>query len=139
MADQVKVLAWLGQGPPPGYRFTVLSPQIVRSEGRFLSAGQYDHGKEILRDIACHADPTHSETQSVFLVELEQYHCVQDKGGILGKINLHIFFYVDKEHGAILILGIHNKNYDGPIRKAVRIRMRRRLRLYKNGGWRMPS
>jgi hypothetical protein len=137
---EVKVGVWQGQGPPPGYKFTALVPNLAYSEAmRILSKDQYEHATEQIKDLAGHDDPTHSDTQCVGSVPESDFHFLSDKGGVLGKINLHIFYYVDKLNSAILVLGVENKDYKGPIRKAVRQRMRRRLRHYTNGDWGLPS
>ena len=67
------------------------------------------------------------------------HNFVCDKGGLLGRIFLHVFFYVDKVAAVLLVLGAINKDYEGPIRKATRNQMRRRLRQYRTGKWRMPE
>src|SRR6266540_4770184 len=93
--NELKVGVWQGGGPPPGYKFTVLMPNLVYREARsFLTADQYEHGAGCMKDLAQHEDPTHSQTQRV--ESIDEFFELKDKGGILGKINLRVFFYVDK-------------------------------------------
>jgi hypothetical protein len=138
---QLKVGVWEGGGPPPGYNFTVLVPDVAFDEAMgFLTPDQYCHAAELVKDLAQHEDPTHSVTQRVESLG-DQIHELKDKGGILGKINLRIFFYVDRqrERPALLILGAINKRNEDQTPKSVRIRMKRRLRKYLNGEWQWPQ
>lgn len=135
---ELKVGVWQGAGPPPGYNFTVLIPDIVYQEARgFLTADQYEHAACLVKDLAAHDDPTHSTTQRVEAIG--DFHELKDKGGILGKVNLRVFFYADKERSSLLVLGAINKGNEGQTPKSVRIRMSRRLRKYLNGEWRLPQ
>ncbi len=136
--NQLKVGVWQGGGPPPGYRYTVLIPDVAYDEAiGFLRPDQYSHAAEMVKDLAAQDDPTHSPSQRVEAID--DYHELKDKGGILGKINLRVFFYVDKARSVLLVLGAINKNIEGQTPRSVRIRMRRRLRKYLNGEWRFPE
>lgn len=141
MSDkQLKVGVWRGGGPPPGYKFTVLVPDLVFHEARgFLSAAQYEHAACLMKDLADEDDPTHSTRQRVDAIE--NYHELKDKGGVLGKINLRIFFYVHRlpDNPLILVLGAINKGNEGQTSQAVKIRIRRRLRKYLNGEWHLAQ
>lgn len=140
MAEDLKVGVWRGGGPPPGYHFTVLIPDVAYTEAnKFLTPDQYNHAAEMMKDLATHDDPTHSDTQRVEAIE--NFHELKDKGGILGKINLRVFFYVDTRNPVdhvLLVLGAINKGTEGQTPQSVCIRMRRRLRKYLNGEWRLP-
>jgi hypothetical protein len=76
-------------------------------------------------------DPTHSEIASVDAIE--DFHEFRDKGGILGGMNVRVFFYLDKPKKALVILGAIKKQNDGPTPKPDKIRIARRLRKYRNG------
>jgi hypothetical protein len=135
---QLKVGVWEGGGPPPGYKYTVLYPDIAFDEAmKILTPDQYSHEAELFKDLAEHDDPTHSTTQRVEAVD--EFWELKDKGGILGKINLRCFFYVDKTNSVLLVLGAIKKGNEDQPPKSVRIRMRRRLRKYLNGEWQLPS
>ncbi len=107
-----------------------------REANGFLTPDQYQHAACLIKDLATEADPTHSITQSVDAIE--EYHEVRDKGGILGKINLRVFFYLDKERKVLLVLGAINKRQEDQTPKSVKLRMRRRLRKYLNSEWIWP-
>ena len=134
---ELKVGVWRGGGPLPGYRFTVLIPDLAYHEARgFLNPAQYEHAASLVKDLAEEDDPTHSMRQRIEAID--DYHELKDKGGILGKINLRVFFFVDKPRFVLLVLGAINKGNEDQTPKSVRIRMRRRLRKYLNGEWQAP-
>ena len=56
-----------------------------------------------------------------------KFYELRNKGGILGKINLRIFFSVHDERKLILILGSFNKKNDGSTPAHVVGRIRNRL------------
>jgi hypothetical protein len=121
-----------GGGPPPGYKWTVWIADVAHREARkFLNADQYQHIAMQIKELARADDPTHSETASVDAIE--DFHELRDKGGILGGMNVRVFFYLDKPKKALVILGAIKKQNDGPTPKPDKIRMARRLRKYRNG------
>lgn len=132
MAKQVKIGVTQGGGPPPGYRWGVdILSEAHHEVMKFLSADQYAHLALQFKDLAGEADPTHSQTASVDAVE--DFYELRDKGGILGGMNVRIFFLVDKQKTSIVVLGGIKKQNDGPTPPGAVIRMRRRARKYRNG------
>lgn len=131
----VKVGVHQGGGPPPGYEWSVWVLDIAHPEAMdVLNPEQYAHVAEQFKELARHDDPTHSEVVDVR--PIEEYYELRDKGGVLARLNVRVFFWVDKGKRAIVVLGTINKKNDGQTPKGDRIRMRRRLRLYREGGWR---
>ena len=55
---------------------------------------------------------------------------IRDKGGVLGKINVRIFFCIDHDTRTIAILSVINKKNDGPTPKFDKIRATSRRRRY---------
>jgi hypothetical protein len=128
----IKVGVQQGGGPPPVYRWTVLILDCAYAEARaFLNDDQYHHISLQIRELAREPDPTHSVTQSV--VAIEDFHELRDKGGILGGLNIRVFFFIHKPESALVILGAIKKQNDGPTPNGDRIRMGRRMRKYLNG------
>jgi hypothetical protein len=137
MDKDLKVAAWQGSGPPPGLKYhIVIADLAIREARKFLTPDQNQHVAELLKDLAGEDDPTHSVTQSVDAID--DYFELRDKGGILGKINLRVFFYLDKKQSVLLVLGAIHKGNEGQTPKAVRMRIRRRLRKYLSGEWSLP-
>lgn len=129
---EVKVGVKRGQGPPPGYRWTVLVlDSAFREAMAFLSEGQYEHLAMQVKELAREADPTHSVTNDVR--SIESFYEIRDKGGILGNLNVRVFFGLDKAESSIIVLGVIKKQNDGPTPAGDKIRMRRRMRKHLNG------
>ena len=90
-----------------------------------------------VKELAREDDPTHSATASVDAVE--DFHELRDKGGILGGMNVRVFFCLDKKHAALVVLGAIKKQNDGPTPKGDKIRMARRKRKYFQGEFGDPG
>jgi len=134
MEKKLEVGVRIGGGPPPGYLWNVVILKVARKESlKFLDEAQYYYVAEQIKELAREGDPSHSETQSVD--DLGEFLELRDKGGPLGRINVRVFFFLDKEKspGSIVILGAIKKENDGPTPGAVKICMRRRKRLYLSG------
>jgi hypothetical protein len=102
-----------------------------REAMRFLSEDQYQHLAMQFKELAREADPTHSVTASVD--QVEDFYELRDKGGILGGLNVRVFFSLDRDRSAIVVLGAVKKQNDGPTPKGDKVRMRRRKRTYDSG------
>lgn len=118
----------------PGYLWNVGILDIAFEQVRpILTESQYDHMAAQVKELARELDPTHPATVSVDAVE--SVFELRDKGGVLGKKNVRIFFGVDKAEKAIIILGGIKKENDGPTPSGTRIAMGRRWRKYQNGDY----
>lgn len=130
--NQLKVGVKEGSGPAPGYAWTVgILDLAYRDTQKVVTDAQYRHLADQVRDLARSEDPTHCETQSVDAIE--DYFELRDKGGILGKLNVRIFWAIDKARRVLVILGFVAKKNEGQTAKGDKIRMRRRWRQYRNG------
>lgn len=134
MADEprrkaVKIGVQEGGGPPPGYRWSVeILDQAYDEAMAFLNADQYDHLARQVRELARQDDPTHSLT--IDIRPVEDVHELRDKGGILQRLNVRVFYLVHKPSRTIAILGAIKKENNGPTPVGDKIRMRRRKRVY---------
>jgi hypothetical protein len=134
---KVKVGVKRGGGPPPGYRWTVLIlDDSFQETMTFLTEDQYQHVRMQFQEMAREIDPTHSKTASVDAVE--DFHEFRDKGGILGGINIRVYFFLHKPTSSLVVLGAINKKKDGQTPNAVRIRMARRKRRFISGDYSGP-
>jgi hypothetical protein len=132
MAKQVKVGVTQGGGPPPGYRWGVdILAEGYQEVMKFVNENQYCHLALQFKELAREADPSHPLTADVDAIE--DFFELRDKGGILGGLNVRIFFLLDKEKSRIVVLGGIKKQNDGPTPVGAKIRMRRRTRKYRNG------
>lgn len=92
----------------------------------FLNEAQYEHAVRQVLQLCEEDDPTHPVLSDVDAVE--DFHELRDKYGILGKINLRIFFWLCKEHRTLVVLGACKKGNQGqtPDRIVKRIKHRKR-------------
>ena len=134
MAKQVKVGVTQGGGPPPGYCWDVdILDEGFHEVMKFLNKDQYAHLALQFKELARESDPSHSQTARVDAIET--FFELRDKGGILGGMNVRVFFLLDKEKPSIVVLGGVKKQNDGPTPIGVKVRMRRRARKYRNGDY----
>ena len=138
-AKSISIGVKVGAGQPPGYQWSVWILNVAFDEAMsFLSPVQYEHLAMQFRELALQEDPTHSNTISVRGMSPEDYYELRDKGGVLGNINTRVFFGVDKDSRAIVVLGSIKKQNDGPTPKGDIIRIRRRWRMYQNDEYGKP-
>jgi hypothetical protein len=131
---QIKVGVHEGAGPSPGYKWHVWMLSLVHDEVcGFLNKVQYQHMAMQVKELAGEDDPTHSTTASVLPVE--DYFELRDKGGVLGKKNVRVYFGIDGTKKSIVILGGIKKESDGRLPEGTRILMNRRWRKYKRGDY----
>lgn len=120
----------IGGGPPPGYQWNIeILDQAYDEATAFLNVDQYQHLSRQVRELAKQEDPSRSETVDVRSIKNEEFHEIRDKWGILNRLNVRIFFAVHKSERTIFVLGVVNKQNDGPTLDSDRILMRRRRRL----------
>lgn len=121
-----------GGGPPPGYKWNVVIPNIAVEEA-YKSFGDdgYWHLAMQVQELAREDDPTHPSTLSVDAIA--NFHELRESGGVLGNVSARVFFHVNKETHVLLILGTIKKKNNGATRTADRLKMARRLRRYLRG------
>ena len=125
----VKVGVHEGGGLPPGYRWSLLIlDQAYVESMSFLDGDQYGHLARQFQVLARQDEATRSRTVDVR--PIEDYYELRDKGGVLGRINVRVFYCVDHDARNVVVLGAINKKNDGPTHMADKITMRRRMRLY---------
>ncbi len=139
MTNEAKVGVRVGQTAPAGtYQWTVFILSWAYDEARkILDADQYEYAVSQIMVLATEADPTHSVLCSVDAIE--DFYELREKHGVLGKINLRVFFHLDRERRAIVLLGAFKKENNGPTPDGTRVTMRRRKRLYCEGAVSVPQ
>jgi hypothetical protein len=132
MVKPLKVGLKAGAGPLPGYSWHVGYLSVARDEAMgFLNDEQYAHAVDLVRALASEVDPSHPSTVTVEAVE--DFFELKDKGGVLGKINLRIYFTINREEKAIVIIAAIKKEAEGQTPSWVKIRVRNRLRKFHAG------
>ena len=125
----LKVGVKRGGGKPPGYEWNVVILSQVHDESMsFLTAEQYDHLAQQVKELAKQEDPTRSDVVDVRPIEM--FYEIRDKGGVLQKINARVFYCVCKLNRTISNLGAVNKKNDGQTPDHIKILMRNRCRKY---------
>ncbi len=105
--------------------------EVAAKEAKgILDAGQYEHVVRQFDDLAKHENPRLSDTLD--LKAIEAFHELRDKGGILGRINLRVFYVVFDEKKMICVLGCYKKEDDGQVPSYIKTRIRNRLRLARS-------
>lgn len=133
----VKVGVEKGGGPPPGYVWNVWILDLAFEEAMsYLTQDQYQHVAMQFKELAREIDPSHPATASVDAVE--DFFELRDKGGVLGNMNVRVFFCLDKDRAAIVVLGTIKKQNNGPTPLGDKLRMARRRRKYFNGEYGRP-
>lgn len=121
-------------GQPPAYLWNGYVLDVgYRDAEKLFSRSQYRHLVMQLQELAREADPSHSRTVDVR--PIEDFYELRERGGVLANLNARVFFGIDKEARALVILGAINKQNNGPTPDGDRIRMRRRWRKYRNGDY----
>src|SRR5690606_14708833 len=91
----IKVGVRQGDGPPPGYQWNVAVLDFAYNEVMgFVTKAEYQHLAMQVKELARQDDPSHPVTVSVD--KIDDYYELREKGGILGKKNVRIFFGIDK-------------------------------------------
>lgn len=99
----------------------------AESEGRsILNDDQYSHIVQLFDQLASERNPRLSQTQKI--KPIDDFHELCEKGGLLGKINLRVFFAVIDEHQLILVLGAYKKEDENATPPRIKTKMRNRLR-----------
>lgn len=128
---QVKTGVSKGSGPPPGYRWNVFILDLAFVEVMdFLTKEQYSHLSMQFRELAREEDPTHSVSADIDKLADDLYE-LRDKGGILGKKNIRVFWSILRDE--IVVLGGMKKEREGKTPPGTKTTMLRRLRLYRQG------
>jgi len=129
----VKTGKRIGQGPPPGLKWGIRILDVAYREGEdFLNLGQYRHLSMQVQDLAALEQPSASETIDVKLIGDSVYE-VRDFGGILGGMNIRLFFGIDHSARQLVVLGVFQKQNNGPTPQGDLERNQHRWRRYKKG------
>ena len=129
----LKIALRQGGGRFPGYKFGVLYFDVARKEAtKFLDEAQYAHVVMLFKGLAGEPDPAHPLTVDVRAIE--NYYELRDKGGILGRIALRVYFHIDMTLRQVVVLGADKKEQEDQTSSAIKIKMRIRQRRYQNLG-----
>ena len=104
--------------------------EVAEIEGKkILDTEQYAHAVQLCEELAYEIDPANSETQDVR--KIDEFYELRDKGGILGNINLRIYFTLFTERKMIFVLKVYKKEDEDQTPQYIVICVRNRLRVAK--------
>jgi len=103
---------------------------VVKKEGRAeLTPGQYLHVTDLIKQLV-----GFGQRKFETLLRIEQFHDfweLKDKGGVLGKKNIRVYFAIDDDANEVIILHFANKKNEGSPPRHLKVKLKNRLRLYK--------
>jgi len=110
---------------PPVYAVEgiVVLRLAVEEAKRFLTPVQYEHAVDLVKRTRDFNNPT--DFCDLDIRSVQNIHEIRDKGGVLGRINLRIFFAYRKRR--IIVLGAIKKEDEGKTPEHIIIRMQNRL------------
>ena len=108
-------------------KWTLAYLDIVETEARkFLTDNQYTHVVGLFDELAYEPEPWRSQTQNV--EKIEDFYELKEKGGVLGKINVRVYFAIIDKRKLIMALAAYKKEAEGQTPTHMIIRVRNRLR-----------
>ena len=130
---QLKVGVRVGKGAPPGYLWSVGILELAHREAlAILRNGQIQHLVSQVKELASQEEVSHSDTIDIRPINDDIFE-IRDKGGILGGLNIRLFFGVDHARRCLIVLGVFKKQNNGRTPKADLVRNQRRWKQYKHG------
>lgn len=122
-----------GAGPPPGYEWSVIVLDLAHRESlSILNTAQHRHLALQVKELARQEEVSLSDTVDVRRIDDALFE-IRDYGGILGGLNIRLFYGVEHEHRNLIVLGVFKKQNNGPTPTGDLSRMRVRWRRYKHG------
>lgn len=126
----MKVLKGMSGGRPQGQPSTwelAYTDVSGKEAHKILTDDQYAHVVQQFEILAGEVNPRGSRIVDVR--PIESFHELRDKGGILGKINLRVYYTVLDDKKKIVVLGCYKKEDEGATPVRIKARMRNRMRI----------
>ncbi|MCX7427687.1 MAG: hypothetical protein NTW96_18920 [Planctomycetia bacterium] len=119
-------------------KWVVVVLEAAKKEGhKILTDLQYDHIVDVLKRLVDFGNP--AATGDLDIKPIRSFHELREKGGILGRINLRVYFGVVSEEGELVVAKVYKKEDDGPTPRHVVVLVEDRLETYKEGGLRKAA
>lgn len=116
-------------------KWIVLVLEAARKEGhKILSDIQYEHVVEILKRLVDFGNP--EEIGDLVIEPIESFYELKEKGGILGRINLRVYFGTIPDRHELVIAKAYKKEDDHAVPRHVVLLVEDRLEGYKASGLR---
>lgn len=113
-------------GRPAVYRLGYLDA-AVKDAREILTEDQYAHLVQQFDLLALDQDPRRPASHDVR--PIEGLYELREKGGVLGRLNVRVFFAVLDEENLIVVLGCFKKEAEGQTPTHIKLKMRNRMRI----------
>ena len=116
-------------------KWVVVILNVAKKEGhKILSKFQYDHIVEILKRLVDFGNQ--EELGDLDIEPIDSFYELKEKGGILGRINLRLYFGTRKEKQELVVAKAYKKEDDSQTPRHVILLVEDRLEEYAQGGLR---
>ncbi|MFH1922046.1 MAG: hypothetical protein ABIP48_19445 [Planctomycetota bacterium] len=116
-------------------KWIVVVLKVAKREGRkILTDLQYDHIVDILKRLVDFGNP--EEMADLDIKPIGSFYELKEKWGVLGRINLRVYFGTISEDHELVIAKTYKKEDDGPTPRHIVILVEERLEEYRAGGLR---
>jgi hypothetical protein len=116
----------------PTRRQVVAVIAVAKKEGRsFLSPAQYLHVTDLVKQLTGFG--VRQFESNLRIEPLGDFWELKDKGGVLRRLNVRVYFAHVDQRNEIVVLSTYKKEDDGPAPAHIIYRLKNRLRLYLDG------
>ena len=107
--------------------------KAAKNEGhKILNDTQYEHIVGVLKRLT--AWENKQEIADLKIERIESFYELKDKGGVLGRLNLRVYFAALPENKDIIVLKTYKKEEDGACPRYIVINVEDRLENFLAGG-----
>lgn len=111
---------------------TVVVLAVAKAEGHdFLTPAQYLHVVDLAKQLVGFG--ARRFDSALTIAKLQEFWELKDKGGVLGRLNVRVYFKYEVDRNEIIVLSTYKKEDDGKAPSHILLRLRNRLRAYLNG------
>lgn len=121
-------IVWGKVAKQTGWKLGYLDATV--GESGFLNEKQYDYLVDQFREMSKCVDPVRCPTVDV--EQVGEFWELRDKGGILGKLNVRVYFAVVAKKKFIVVLSVYKKEDEGAIPRWLVKRLANRLDVVRN-------
>jgi len=111
---------------------TVVVLGVAAKEGRAdLTPGQYVHMSDLIRQLVFFGSRAYEI--ELRIEKFGDFWELKDKGGVLGKKNMRVYFAFNPETNEVVVLKTYKKEDDGSPPPSLKVGLRNRYREYLRG------